>query len=86
MNRKETRQLVLQKQSLADLLTLEMQRLGEGELEFYSCIAKGSSPERHFCSICGYWGIYTCVDCGMRYCSLMCKSAHTDTRCLKHVS
>ncbi|KAI9505445.1 hypothetical protein BX070DRAFT_232620 [Coemansia spiralis] len=40
---------------------------------------------RHFCSICGYKGLYTCVDCGVRYCSLACKSTHTDTRCLKHV-
>ncbi|KAJ2089175.1 Zinc finger HIT domain-containing protein 1, partial [Coemansia sp. RSA 986] len=43
------------------------------------------SPVRHFCSICGYKGLYTCVDCGMRYCSLACKSTHADTRCLKHV-
>ncbi|KAJ1799856.1 Zinc finger HIT domain-containing protein 1 [Coemansia sp. RSA 2399] len=58
---------------------------------YMTCVAtsvQGQSPSppvRHFCSICGYKGLYTCVDCGMRYCSLACKSAHADTRCLKHV-
>ncbi|KAJ1849636.1 Zinc finger HIT domain-containing protein 1 [Coemansia sp. RSA 2703] len=48
--------------------------------------SKGTPPaQRHFCSICGYRGSYTCVDCGVRYCSLECRATHVDTRCLKHV-
>ncbi|KAI7822797.1 hypothetical protein BX661DRAFT_187190, partial [Kickxella alabastrina] len=95
-NRKETRALAAQKMTFADALAAETDRaavtpnLSSASYYYLTCIAlptRGSQPPppRHFCSICGYEGIYTCVDCGMRYCSLACKSAHTDTRCLKHV-
>ncbi|KAI2806277.1 Zinc finger HIT domain-containing protein 1 [Blomia tropicalis] len=39
--------------------------------------------QRHFCSICGFKGIYTCVICGFRYCSIDCQQIHKETRCLK---
>lgn len=40
-------------------------------------------PKRHFCSVCGFASAYTCVNCGMRYCSVNCLNTHRDTRCLK---
>lgn len=39
--------------------------------------------KRYFCSVCGFTGNYTCVVCGMRYCSTNCHQTHVDTRCLK---
>ncbi|KAK3848027.1 MAG: hypothetical protein J3R72DRAFT_429695 [Linnemannia gamsii] len=40
-------------------------------------------PQRHFCSVCGWKGIYRCNRCGMRYCDLRCQTTHNDTRCMK---
>jgi hypothetical protein len=40
-------------------------------------------PARHFCCVCGFTAPYTCVVCGMRYCSSSCLGTHKDTRCLK---
>ncbi|KAL9000662.1 MAG: hypothetical protein Q9169_000698 [Polycauliona sp. 2 TL-2023] len=40
-------------------------------------------PPRHFCEICGYWGSVKCLKCGARVCSLDCKNAHDEGRCLK---
>ena len=40
-------------------------------------------PTRHFCSVCGYWGLYACTRCGMRYCCGKCAETHKETRCLK---
>uniref|UniRef100_A0A915IG60 HIT-type domain-containing protein n=1 Tax=Romanomermis culicivorax TaxID=13658 RepID=A0A915IG60_ROMCU len=40
-------------------------------------------PARHFCAVCGFLSVYTCVRCGARYCSLKCLAVHKDTRCLK---
>lgn len=42
-----------------------------------------SKPPRHFCAVCGFLGPYSCLSCGMRYCSIRCMDTHTDTRCLK---
>ncbi|KAJ1644297.1 hypothetical protein LPJ64_004019 [Coemansia asiatica] len=99
-NRKETRALAAQKVSFADILASETgcEATSHSDKDktspsyyYLTCIATPqqgsiSAPARHFCSICGYKGLYTCVDCGMRYCSLPCKSTHVDTRCLKHVA
>ena len=41
-------------------------------------------PRRQFCEICGYWGTTKCMKCGARICSLECKGAHDDGRCLKY--
>lgn len=51
----------------------------------YSTAVVGPSqlPERHFCSVCGFFSKYTCVPCGARYCTLKCLNTHLDTRCLK---
>ncbi|KAJ1730346.1 Zinc finger HIT domain-containing protein 1 [Coemansia biformis] len=87
--RKKSRHL-MQRRTLADILTMEMdQAAGQGSqdtLFYLSCTAVALTPPRHFCSVCGYRGLYTCVDCGMRFCSLPCKATHADTRCLKFVS
>lgn len=39
--------------------------------------------KRHFCAVCGLKAVYTCVVCGIRYCSSACQTTHLDTRCLK---
>lgn len=41
------------------------------------------SIKRYFCSVCGFKSNYTCITCGLRYCSLHCLEIHIDTRCLK---
>ncbi|KAG2672983.1 hypothetical protein I3760_13G068100 [Carya illinoinensis] len=45
-----------------------------------------STSRRHFCTVCGYAASYTCVKCGMRFCSCRCQNIHNDTRCLKFVA
>ncbi|XP_050230055.1 SWR1 complex subunit 6 isoform X2 [Mercurialis annua] len=45
-----------------------------------------SSCRRHFCTVCGFASNYTCVRCGMRFCSIRCQNIHDDTRCLKFVA
>jgi len=43
-------------------------------------------PRRNFCSVCGYFSYYTCVQCGSRFCSIKCQATHKDTRCLKYTA
>lgn len=45
-----------------------------------------STSRRHFCSVCGFTAGYTCVTCGMRFCSTRCQNIHKDTRCMKFVA
>ncbi|XP_049395019.1 SWR1 complex subunit 6 [Solanum stenotomum] len=45
-----------------------------------------SIARRHFCTVCGFSSTYTCVQCGMRFCSIKCRTIHNDTRCLKFVA
>ncbi|XP_004500321.1 SWR1 complex subunit 6-like [Cicer arietinum] len=45
-----------------------------------------STCRRHFCTVCGFSANYTCVRCGMRFCSNRCQNVHNDTRCLKFVA
>ncbi|XP_031101369.1 SWR1 complex subunit 6 [Ipomoea triloba] len=45
-----------------------------------------STCRRHFCTVCGFSAPYTCVQCGMRFCSIRCRTIHNDTRCLKFVA
>ncbi|KAG4974666.1 hypothetical protein JHK87_031487 [Glycine soja] len=42
-----------------------------------------SSSRCHFCTVCAFSANYTCVRCGMRFCSYRCQNVHNDTRCLK---
>ncbi|XP_004500324.1 SWR1 complex subunit 6-like [Cicer arietinum] len=45
-----------------------------------------STCRRHFCTVCGFSANYTCVRCGVRFCSSRCQNVHNDTRCLKFVA
>ncbi|KAF6144816.1 hypothetical protein GIB67_038915 [Kingdonia uniflora] len=45
-----------------------------------------STSRRHFCTVCGFKANYTCVRCGMRFCSCRCQVIHNDTRCQKFVA
>ncbi|PKU65209.1 SWR1 complex subunit 6 [Dendrobium catenatum] len=45
-----------------------------------------SSSRRYFCTVCGFIATYTCVRCGVRFCSFRCQVIHNDTRCLKFVA
>ncbi|MED6179579.1 SWR1 complex subunit 6 [Stylosanthes scabra] len=45
-----------------------------------------STSRRYFCTVCGFSASYTCVRCGMRFCSYRCQNVHNDTRCLKFVA
>lgn len=71
------------RKTLAQLI--EEDKLQRPEHPNYVSIAVGPSelPERHFCTVCGYFSKYTCVPCGARYCSVKCLNTHQDTRCLK---
>jgi hypothetical protein len=60
------------------------QRSQEDNANYVTVTAEPSQlPARHFCSVCGYIGKYSCVRCGLRYCSNRCNNHHTETRCLK---
>lgn len=48
--------------------------------------APSSTSRRHFCTVCGSAANYTCVRCGMRFCSCRCQNIHNDTRCQKFVA
>lgn len=41
------------------------------------------AAQRHYCSVCGDAGRYSCTRCGSRFCSRRCNTTHTETRCLK---
>eukprot|EP00906_Rhabdomonas_costata_P007004 RCo010124 len=58
---------------------------GEAKLPFCTNITVGPSrlPPRKFCSICGFFGPYTCTKCGSRFCCLRCKAIHDEQRCMK---
>ncbi|KAK9141539.1 hypothetical protein Syun_010939 [Stephania yunnanensis] len=45
-----------------------------------------STSRRYFCTVCGFTANYTCVRCGVRFCSIHCQVVHNDTRCLKFVA
>lgn len=36
-------------------------------------------PQRHFCSICGYWGQVKCLRCGERLCGWIHKEEHDES-------
>ncbi|KAL9940059.1 hypothetical protein V8E36_000764 [Tilletia maclaganii] len=44
-----------------------------------------AAPSRHasqsMCSVCGYWGAYSCVRCEEKYCSRKCGATHESARC-----
>ncbi|XP_065312509.1 zinc finger HIT domain-containing protein 1-like [Gordionus sp. m RMFG-2023] len=73
------------KKSLAVLL--EEQVDPSKNPNYYSIKAKPPKlPPRHFCSVCGNFSNYTCIQCELRYCSIKCQHVHKDTRCLKWIA
>lgn len=46
-------------------------------------VAPSKYPVKNLCNICGFHGKYSCVKCGLKYCSLACDLTHKETRCLK---
>ncbi|XP_009343305.2 SWR1 complex subunit 6-like [Pyrus x bretschneideri] len=49
-----------------------------------AAVGPPSSTSRcHFCTVCGSAATYTCVRCGVRFCSGRCQNIHNVTRCLK---
>uniref|UniRef100_A0A5K3ETG6 HIT-type domain-containing protein n=1 Tax=Mesocestoides corti TaxID=53468 RepID=A0A5K3ETG6_MESCO len=57
-----------------------------GASYFTAAVPDSRFPPRKFCSVCGFPGLYVCVVCGTRYCSIKCRDVHNDTRCLKWVT
>uniref|UniRef100_A0A914XLV9 HIT-type domain-containing protein n=1 Tax=Plectus sambesii TaxID=2011161 RepID=A0A914XLV9_9BILA len=47
---------------------------------FSAQVPSSNLPVRHFCTVCGFHSNYTCVRCGVRYCSVKCRDVHTETR------
>ncbi len=57
---------------------------GKRQINYVKATANPSVlPTRHFCSVCGRRGIYSCTRCGMRSCSIKCTDQHKETRCMK---
>jgi len=44
-----------------------------------------TTPRRPFCSVCGYWGNYSCQKCGMHYCTISCRNTHEETQCERRI-
>lgn len=53
----------------------------ETTLRRQASIPESGYPRRQFCSVCGYWGSYRCLKCGLSNCSQLCADAHKETRC-----
>lgn len=66
------------------LIDEEQNQIEDKKVNYFSiCVPASKFPARKFCSVCGFPSNYTCVQCGMRYCSNNCQLTHKDTRCLK---
>ena len=74
-----------QRVALLDLIDqLGMRDEGAAQPNYLTAASSPPShPSRAFCSVCGYLSCYTCVRCGMRYCSIPCQRTHGDTTCVK---
>lgn len=55
------------------------------DVNYFTVVADPPSnrAKRPFCSVCGYYGVYTCTRCGSRFCSIRCNESHKETRCMK---
>ncbi|KAF9924074.1 Zinc finger HIT domain-containing protein 1 [Linnemannia zychae] len=83
--RKPLNQLLDESGLIAQTLLQEQQQQQQNVLPNYLTANMGPSryPQRHFCSVCGWKGVYKCNRCGMRYCDLRCQATHNETRCMK---
>jgi zinc finger HIT domain-containing protein 1 len=43
-------------------------------------------PPRKLCNVCGFPCGYTCIQCGVSFCSVKCNTTHRETRCLKWIA
>ncbi|KAF9100917.1 Zinc finger HIT domain-containing protein 1 [Mortierella sp. AM989] len=79
------RKPVLPRKPLNQLLDESGLLNNQATVPTYVTAAMGPSryPDRQFCSVCGWKGVYRCNRCGMRYCDLRCLKTHQDTRCMK---
>lgn len=75
-----TRKILASRKTLANLIDDDpagAQALSE------LCTGPSKYPLKHLCNICGFKGKYSCMRCGLRYCSLKCDYTHKETRCLR---
>ena len=54
---------------------LKREQKGDDEIVCYRTAAAPASirPARKICAVCGDWGRYKCVVCGVSYCRIKCK-------------
>jgi len=72
------------RKNISQMIEEDIQRREDGNCRYIAAQAPPSKlPARHFCNVCGFPSTYTCVQCGVKYCSIKCYSTHQDTRCLK---
>ncbi|RNA20544.1 zinc finger HIT domain-containing 1 [Brachionus plicatilis] len=72
------------RKNFASLLEEEYLNVRDKQYNYFSISVPDTKfPKRKFCSVCGFYSNYTCVQCGSRYCSTKCLQTHKDTRCLK---
>ncbi|KAI9101089.1 hypothetical protein DFS34DRAFT_456282 [Phlyctochytrium arcticum] len=83
--RHNVKHLFTQRKSFAQLLDESgIAARSSHEPNYLTAVVKPSQfPPRKFCSVCGYFSNYTCVRCGMQYCSISCRDTHNETRCLR---
>ena len=66
-------------------IRLKKEKKDDTEIVSYrTCAApKSIRPPRKLCAVCGEYGKYKCVVCGISYCRIKCKNTHEETRCLR---
>jgi len=73
-------------EKILDYQSYEVQQARGGGVVI-NCVAAAARPSvkppRKFCSVCGFIGHYSCIRCGMRFCSVKCNDNHKETRCMK---
>lgn len=75
-----TRKILASRKTLSNLMDDDPQ--GARSLSDLA-VQPSKYPVKNLCGICGFHGIYSCVKCGLKYCSLTCDLTHKETRCLK---
>ncbi|KAE8220980.1 hypothetical protein CF319_g5578 [Tilletia indica] len=77
------RKILTMKRTFASLVSdaTEFPSMHVGPNYFTAQASRPRQASRAVCSICGYWGEYSCVKCGDRYCSRKCGTTHESARC-----
>jgi zinc finger HIT domain-containing protein 1 len=72
------------RKSIPQLIEEDLQKREDGQCPYtLAQVPPSKYPKRHFCNVCGFPSNYTCVKCGVRFCSIKCNTTHQETRCLK---